>query len=57
MSIEEVEKKVRENVELSFTMESSCELPHHPTKMKMNGLYVLLLETNIVMDRTCFEYP
>jgi len=41
----------------SFIIESSCELPPPLTKVKINGLYVLLLETNIVMDRKILEKP
>jgi len=39
----------------SFIIESSCEQPPPPTKVKINGLYVLLSKTNIVMDRKILE--
>jgi len=55
MNKEEVKKKARKNVELPFMVESSCELLHPPTKVKINGLYVLLSEIDTIMDRTCFE--
>ncbi len=45
MNKKKVENKARENVELWFMMESFCELLHLLVKVKMNGLYVLLLET------------
>jgi hypothetical protein len=49
-----IEAKVRSIVE-TFTMESSCGLPLLPLEVKINGLYVLLSETNIVMDRKKLE--
>jgi hypothetical protein len=49
------ENKARKNGKLSFIVESSCELPHLPAKVKMNGLYVLMSEIDTVMDRTCLE--
>ncbi len=57
MSKEEVEKKARENVELSFIVESSRKLLHPRAKVKMNGLYVLLSKIDIVLDKTCLEDP
>jgi hypothetical protein len=38
-------------------MESTCELPLPPLEIKIFGLYVLLLQTNIVMDRKLLEKP
>ncbi len=35
----------------TFTMESSCGLPPLLLEVKINGLYVLLSETNIVMNK------
>ncbi len=54
LSRSNIEMKVRSIVE-TFTMESSCGLPPLPLEVKINGLYVLLLETNIVMDRKQLE--
>ncbi len=41
----------------SFVVESYCELLPPSTKMKINGLYVLVLETYIVMDKKILEKP
>jgi hypothetical protein len=49
------ENKARKNGKLSFTVESSCELPYLPAKVKMNGLYVLMSEIDSIMDMTCLE--
>jgi hypothetical protein len=38
-----------------ITIDSSCELPPLTTEVKINGLYVFLLETNIVMDMMILE--
>jgi hypothetical protein len=38
-------------------MESTCELPPPPLEIKIAGLYVLLLQTNIVMDRKLLGKP
>jgi hypothetical protein len=39
----------------SFIVESSCELPLPSAKVKINGLYVLLLETNTMIDKKILE--
>ncbi len=39
----------------SFTVESSYELPLPSTKVKINGLYVLLSETNTMIDKKILE--
>jgi hypothetical protein len=54
LSRSNIEVKVRSIVE-TFTMESSCGLPPFPLEVKINGLYVLMSETNIVMDRKQLE--
>jgi hypothetical protein len=50
----DVEAKAKTIVK-SFTIESSCELPPPLAKAKINGLYVLLLETDIMMDKKILE--
>jgi hypothetical protein len=49
-----VEAKVKAIVK-SFTIESSCELPPPLVEVKINGLYVLLSKTYIVMDSKILE--
>jgi hypothetical protein len=49
-----VQAKVKAIVK-SFIVESSCELPPPLVEVKINGLYVLLLETYIVMDKKILE--
>lgn len=46
-----IEGKVRAHVE-TFKVENSCELLTPPPKVKMRGLYVLLFETNTIMNKT-----
>jgi len=41
----------------NFTVESSCELPLPSAKVKINGLYVLLSETNIMINKKILEKP
>jgi len=41
----------------SFVVESYYELLPPLTEMKINGLYVLVLETYIVMDKKILEKP
>jgi hypothetical protein len=41
----------------SFIVESYCELLPPSTEVEINGLYVLLLETYIVMDKKILEKP
>jgi hypothetical protein len=41
----------------SFTIESFYELPLPLVEVKINGLYVLLLETDNVMDKKILEKP
>ncbi len=50
----EIEAKAQSIAE-TFTVESICELPPRPLEIKINGLYELLLKTNIVMDRKQLE--
>jgi hypothetical protein len=52
----EIEAKVRSIVE-NFTMESIYELLPPPFEVKIIGLYILLLEIDIVMDRKLLEKP
>jgi hypothetical protein len=56
VSRSQIEAKARLIVE-TFTMESIYELPPPPLEIKITGLYVLLLKTNIVMDRKLLEKP
>jgi hypothetical protein len=53
---------IRVNVEIkakaiieSFTIKSFYELPPPPAEVKINGLYVLLLQIDIVMDKKILE--
>ncbi len=41
----------------TFTMESTCELPLPPLEIKIIGLYILLSNIDIVMDRKLLEKP
>jgi hypothetical protein len=41
----------------NFTIESSCELPPPLIEVKINGLYVLLSKTNIVMEVKILDKP
>jgi hypothetical protein len=50
----DIEAKARAHVE-TFIMESSCELPTPPLKVKMRRFYVLLSKTNAIMNRTILE--
>jgi hypothetical protein len=52
----EIEAKARVHVE-TFIVESFCELPTPPPKVKMSGLYVLLFETYTFRSRTILEDP
>ncbi len=45
------------SIDETFTVESSCELPPPPLEVKINGMYVLLLEMDIVMVRKQLEKP
>jgi len=45
-----IKVKARSIVE-TFIVESTCELSPPPLEVKINGLYVLLSKTDIVMDR------
>lgn len=51
---EDIEKKVKAMAK-TFTVESSCELAPLPLEVMMNGLYVLLSETNVVMSRKVLD--
>jgi len=50
----QIKAKARSIVE-TFTMESTCELRPPPLEDKINGLYILLSEIDIVMDRKILE--
>ncbi len=41
----------------TFTIEGGCELPPPPKEVLMNGLFVLLLKTVMVMDMTILQDP
>jgi hypothetical protein len=56
LSRAEVEAKPLATAE-TFTIEGGCELPPPPKEMLMNGLFVLLLETNTVMNMTFLQDP
>jgi hypothetical protein len=49
-----VEIKAKSIIE-SFTIKSFYELPPPSTEVKINGLYVLLLQIDIVMDKKILE--
>ncbi len=51
-----IEAKAR-SIDETFTVESSCELPPRPLEVKINGMYVLLSEMDIVMVRKQLEKP
>jgi hypothetical protein len=46
----EIEAKARSIAE-TFIVENTYELLSPPLEVKINGLYVLLSKTNVVMDR------
>jgi translation initiation factor 2 beta subunit (eIF-2beta)/eIF-5 len=46
----QIETKVR-SIAKTFTVENTCELPPPPLEVKITRLYILLLETNIVMNK------
>jgi hypothetical protein len=50
----QIEAKVSSITE-TFTMESICKLPLPPLEINISGLYVLLSETDIVMDKKLLE--
>jgi hypothetical protein len=52
----QIEGKAR-SIAKTLTMESTCELPPPPLEIKIIGLYILLLETKIVMDKKNLEKP
>jgi hypothetical protein len=52
----QIKAKVKSIVE-TFTMENTCELPPPPSEVKIIGFYILLLKTDIVMDRKLLEKP
>ncbi len=56
LSRAEVEAKALATAE-TFTIEGGCELPSPPKEMLMNGLFVLLLETDTVIDMTFVQDP
>ncbi|CAM6003026.1 unnamed protein product [Sphagnum balticum] len=56
LSREDIEKKAKAMAK-TFTVESSCELAPLPLEVMMNGLYVLLSETNVVMSRKVLDDP
>ncbi len=41
----------------TFTIEGDCKLPPPPKEMLMNGLFVLLSQTNKFMDRIPLQDP
>ncbi len=41
----------------TFTLESTCELPPPPLEDKITRLYIMMSESNIVMDRKILEKP
>ncbi len=51
-----IEAKAR-SIDETFMVENSCELLPPPLEVKINGLYVLLLEMDIVMVRKQLENP
>jgi hypothetical protein len=51
-----IEVKAR-SIAKTFNVESTYELSPPPLVIKIIGLYVLLLETNIVMDMKLLEKP
>jgi hypothetical protein len=51
-----VEAKALATIEI-FIIEGGCELPPPLKEVLMNGLFVLLSKTNIVMDMTLLQNP
>jgi hypothetical protein len=41
----------------TFTIEGDCELPLPPKEVLMNGLFALLLEIEMIMDKTLLKDP
>jgi hypothetical protein len=52
----QIKAKVR-SIPETFTLESTCELPPPPLEDKITMVYILMLETNIVMDIKILEKP
>jgi hypothetical protein len=49
-----IEAKAR-SIDETLMVESSCELPPPPLEVKINGMYVVLSEIDIVMVRKQLE--
>ncbi len=52
----QIKAKARSIVE-TFIVESTCELPPPPLEDKITRLYILMSETDIVMDKKILEKP
>jgi hypothetical protein len=56
LSRAKMEAKALATVE-TFTIKGDYELPPFPKEVLMNGLFVSLSKTNIVMDKTLLQDP